>query len=136
METFFFLEITCFRSEKPLEFAISVGKPLAISVKTFFLIHFEAHPFLVGKPLEFAISVEKPLAISVKTFFFFFWRSPVFGRKNRLRFRFRQENPFDFLLLTVVGINFSCPCAPLEFTQNKLLEPPQSCYPGAGPDSP
>ena len=32
---FFFLEITCFRAEKPLEFAISAGKSLAISVKTF-----------------------------------------------------------------------------------------------------
>ena len=37
-------------------------------------------------------------------------------------------------------MNFSCPCAPLEFTQNKLLVPPQnlflppqSRYPGAGP---
>ena len=37
-------------------------------------------------------------------------------------------------------MNFSCPCARLEFTQNKLLVPPQnlfmppqSRYPGAGP---
>ena len=27
---------------------------------------------------------------------FFFWRSPVFGRKNRLIFRFRLENPLKF----------------------------------------
>ena len=58
-------------------------------------------------------------------FFFFFW---VFGRKNRLNLRFRPENPFDFLLLTMFvssrlgwifrapeplsnshKINFSCP---------------------------
>ena len=38
MKTFFyfFLEIACFRPEKPLEFAISAGKSLAISMKTFF----------------------------------------------------------------------------------------------------
>ena len=38
MKTFIFLEITCFRPEKLLEFAISGGKSLAISVKTFFLL--------------------------------------------------------------------------------------------------
>ena len=64
----FFLEITCFRSEKLLEFAISVGKPLAISVKTFLFL--EITCFWSEKPLEFAILVGKPLAISVKTLFF------------------------------------------------------------------
>ena len=29
-------------------------------------------------------------------FLFFFWRSPVFGRKNRLNFRFRPKNPSRF----------------------------------------
>ena len=29
-------------------------------------------------------------------FFFFFWRSPVFGRKNYLKFRFRPKNPLKF----------------------------------------
>ena len=85
---FIFLEIICFWSEKPLEFLISVGKTLAISMKTFF-----------------------------------FWRSPGFGRKNRLNFRFWPENPFYFLLLALFiwldkflvplsnshKINFSCP---------------------------
>ena len=28
---------------------------------------------------------------------FFFWRSPVYGRKNRLNFRFRPENVLEFL---------------------------------------
>ena len=71
----------------------------------------------------------------------FFWRSPVFGRKNRLNLRFRPENPFDFLLLTLFTlgwifrapvplsnshkIKFSCP-------PKIYLCPSQSRYPGAG----
>ena len=47
------------------------------------------------KALEFPISAGKSLEISVKTFFFF-WRSPVFGRKKYLSFRFRPENHFEF----------------------------------------
>ena len=76
----FVLEITCFRPEKPPEFAISAGKSLWIFAS--------------------------PLVQLIQT-----------------------------------GINFSCPRAPLEFTQNKLLvppqnlflPPPQSRYPCAGP---
>ena len=33
---FFFLEITCFRLEKPFEFLISAEKTLRVSAKTFF----------------------------------------------------------------------------------------------------
>ena len=76
---FFFLDIICFRPEKPLEFPISARKYLKIFA-----------PHLVR--------------------------------------------------LIQTGINFSCPRAPLEFTQNKLLVPPpkfisapQSRYPRAGP---
>ena len=29
-------------------------------------------------------------------FFFFFWRTPDFGRKNRLNFRFRPKNHSQF----------------------------------------
>ena len=63
----------------------------------------------------------------MKTFFFSFWRSPDVGRQNRLNFQFRPENSFESLLLTLF-IYFSCPRAPLEFTQNKLLVPPQKIY--------
>ena len=65
-EDLFFLDITCFRPEKMLEFAISGGKSFAISVNTFFL------------------------------FCFVFWISPVFGRKKCLNLRFRAENPLQF----------------------------------------
>ena len=58
---FFFLEITCFGPEKPLEFPISVGKSLEITVKTFFFFEFTC--FRPEKPLEFPISAGKSLAI-------------------------------------------------------------------------
>ena len=48
------------------------------------------------EPCEFPISAEKSVSIAVKTPFFFFWRSPVFGRKNRLNFRFRPKNLSQF----------------------------------------
>ena len=123
--------------------------------RPFFL--FGDHLFSVGKSLE----------ILVKTFFL--WRSPIFGRKNCLKFRFRLENPLKFqwrlflfyfiffwdqlfsagktawnytisagksleifpphlVHLIQSGINFSCPRAPLEFTQNKLLVPPKTYF--------
>ena len=77
---------------------------------------------------------------------FFFLKSPVLG--NQLNFRFRPENPLKFqwrplffffgdhlfsigkflwlfaphlVPLIQTGINFSCPRAPFEFTQNKYL---------------
>ena len=45
---FFILENTCFWPEKPLEILISAGKPLAISVKTFFFL-FGDHLISAGK---------------------------------------------------------------------------------------
>ena len=44
------------------------------------------------EPCEFSTSAEKSVSISAKTFFF--WRSPVFGRKNCLNFRFRPKKIF------------------------------------------
>ena len=52
--------------------------------------------FWAEKPLEFPISATKCLRISAKTFFFIFSKSPVFGLKNRLNFRFRPQNAFGF----------------------------------------
>ena len=86
---FFFFEI-CFRLENSSED----------------LFFFEITFFRPEKPLEILISAGKSLEISVKTFFIylFFWRSPAFGRKNRLEFRFRpenhEENSLKFFLLT------------------------------------
>ena len=90
---FFFLEITCFRPEKPLEIPISTGKS------------------------QWNFSAD-----------LFFRRSPVFGRKIPLNFCTSHLVP-----LIKAGVNFLCPRAPFEFTQNKLLVLPQSRYPGAGP---
>ena len=50
-EDLFFLEITCFRPKKPLEFAISAGKSLAISVKTFFFCFFFGDHLVFGRKI-------------------------------------------------------------------------------------
>ena len=80
-------------------------------MKTFLFFFFEITCFRPEKPLEFPISAGKSLAIFAP----------------------------HLVHLIQIGINFSCPRAPLEFTQNKLLVPPQnlflppqSRYPGAG----
>ena len=39
---------------------------------------------------------------------FFFWRSPVFGRKNRLNFRFRLENPLQFQWRPFFFLEITC----------------------------
>ena len=82
----------------------------------------------------------------------------IFGMKTFFFFEitcFWPEKPFEFpisawkslwlfaphlVCLIQTGINFLCPQAPLNFTQNKLLVPPpnlflppQSRYSGAGP---
>ena len=83
----------CFWPEKPLRFSISARKSLRISAKTFFFL--EIICFWSEKPLRFSISARKSLRISAKTFFYFYFlRSPVFGRKNRLDFRFQPEKAF------------------------------------------
>ena len=46
------------------------------------------------KAFEIPILVENSVLISVKTFFF--WRSPVFGLKKRLKFRFWSKTPSWF----------------------------------------
>ena len=45
---FFFLEITCFRPKKPLEFAISAGKSLAILVKPFLFFNVRTLFYIVS----------------------------------------------------------------------------------------
>ena len=94
-EDLFFLEITCFRPEKPLEFPISAGKSLTISVRTFFFL--EITCFRPEKPLKFAILAGKTL-----------W---IFG--------------LHLVHLIQTGTNFSCPRAPLEFTQINFSCPPK-----------
>ena len=42
---------------------------------------------------EYPLSAEKSVSIPVKTFFFRFWRSPVFGRKKGLIYRFWPKLP-------------------------------------------
>ena len=77
---------------------------------------------------------------------FVFFEAPVFSRKKTLEFpisagKFLWIFAPHLVHLIQTGINFSCPRAPLEFTQNKLLvppqiyfcPPPQSRYPAAGP---
>ena len=54
MKTFFFVEITCFWRENPLEIPISAGKSLEISVKTF-LFFLELTCFRPEKPFEFLL---------------------------------------------------------------------------------
>ena len=93
-----FLEIICIRPEKPLEFTISAGKSLTISVKTFFLF-LEITCFWPEKLLEFPISAGKSLWLFAPHFVYFIQ----------------------------TGMNLSCPCAPLEFTHNKRLVPPKIC---------
>ena len=89
---FFFLENTWFWPEKPLEILISAGKPLAISVKTFF--------FLYGDHL---ISAGKTAWIS------------NFGRKIPLTFCSSPclfDPDWDKFLVPLsnsLKINFSCP---------------------------
>ena len=93
-----FSENTCFRPEKLLKFAISGGKFLAISVKSFFV---GDHLFSAEKTAWFCDLGRKIPSNFSEDLFFFFWRSPASGRKNRLNLRFRLENPFESLLLTL-----------------------------------
>ena len=85
-------------------------------MKTFFL---KVTCFRPEKVLEFAISGGKSYAISVKTFFL---RSPVSNRKILLNLCI---SPYS---LDPDWSKFSCPHAPLEFTKNKLLVPPQNLF--------
>ena len=62
----FFLEITCFRPEKPFEFLILAGKSLRVSLKTFFL---EITCFRPEKTFGFLISAENPSEFLVFTLF-------------------------------------------------------------------
>ena len=99
---------------------------------------FEITCFWPEKPLEF-------LAISVKTFFFLFLEITCFWPEKPLEFPISDGKSLwlfapHFAYLIQTGINFLCPRASLEFTQNKLLVspqnlflPPQSRYPGSGP---
>ena len=102
------------------------------------LFFFEITCFWPEKPLEF-------LAISVKTFFFLFLEITCFWPEKPLEFPISDGKSLwlfapHFAYLIQTGINFLCPRASLEFTQNKLLVspqnlflPPQSRYPGSGP---
>ena len=47
-------------------------------------------------PLEEAFEIGRKIRLSFGEDPFFFWRSPVYGRKNRLNFRFRPANPSRF----------------------------------------
>ena len=63
------------------------------------LFFFGEHLFLAGKTAwisDFGRKISCNFSEDL-----FFLRSPDFGRKNCLNFRFRPENPFDFLLLTL-----------------------------------
>ena len=60
--------VSVIRTEEPFEFAISAGKSVSISVKTFFFSDITC--FWAEKPFEFPISTKKSVSISVKTFFF------------------------------------------------------------------
>ena len=82
---FFFLETTHFRPEKPLEFLISAGKSLANLEKTFSFF-FGGHLFTARKSLA-----------NLENFILFL----EITCKNRLNFRFRPENPFESLFLTL-----------------------------------
>ena len=66
------------------------------------------------KPFEFSNLAENSVSISVKTFFFFFWRSPVFGLKTRLNFRFWPKNPCDSDTRTMkIRVKVACSCLTL-----------------------
>ena len=91
--------------------------------RAFFLFYFifGDHLFLAGKTAWIS-DLGRKIPCNFSEDLFFFLRSPVFGRKNPLTFA-----P-HLVYLNQTGINFSCPRAPLEFTQNKLLVPPQNLF--------
>ena len=128
-----FFEITCFRSEKPLELPILAGKSLTISVKTFSSFFWRSPVFGRKNRLNSRVWPENPLQFQWRSFLFF-WRSPVFGRKKRLNL---WSLPCSF---DQDWDKFLVPPYPSRIHKNKLLVPPQnlflppqSRYPGAGP---
>ena len=63
------------------------------------LFFLRSHPFSAGKIAWISdFGRKNPLWFQWRPFFFlfFFLRSPVFGRKNRLNFRFQPKNPLTF----------------------------------------
>ena len=96
MKTFFFLEITCFRPKKT---ALNPD-------------------FGQKNPYNFSEDL------------FFFLRSPVFGRKKPLDFPISAGKSLGIFGLHLVhliqtGINFSCVCALLEYTEINFSCPPK-----------
>ena len=84
---------------RPKFFVADTGFHDVLEMKTFFF--WRSPVFSWKKTLEFPIPAGKSLAVLVKTFFFFIGDHLFSAERKRLNFRFRPENPFESLLLTL-----------------------------------